>query len=78
MLPFIGGFVVGGIVGYIVCAVLSINRFNKLKSLSHAQPYDRRSWHVASFPLTDCDGVVVLADRRMQADRRALCISPDA
>ena len=70
MLPFIGGFMVGVLVGFFLCSLLHINRFAGLNSFNHAAPHDRRSHRKATFPLTDLDGVLVHADRRMQPDRR--------
>jgi hypothetical protein len=70
MLPFIGGFVVGGLVGFFLCAILHINRFAGLNSFNHAKHHDRRVHHKATFPLTDLDGVLVHVDRRIQPDRR--------
>ena len=70
MLPFIGGFILGGLVGFFLCGLLHINRFAGQNSFKHIKPHDRRGHHKATFPLTDLDGVLVHADRRMQPDRR--------
>ena len=70
MLSFIGGLIVGGFVGFLLCSVLHVNRFAGFDSFIHAKPHDRRGPQKATFPLTDCDGVLVHADRRLQSDRR--------
>ena len=75
MLLFIGGFMVGCLVGFFLCGILHINRFTRQQSILHAHPHERRINHTARFPLTDCDGILVNADRRMQPDRRSYGIS---
>jgi hypothetical protein len=67
MLPYIVGFMVGGFVGFFVCSVLHANRFDESNDLIHAK---RQGQQKTTFPLTDADGVLVYADRRMQLDRR--------
>ena len=70
MLYFLYGLTAGGVVGYVTCSLLCINRLAKQRSMTRVHSYDRRGRHLAQFPLTDSDGTLVLADRRMQPDRR--------
>jgi len=70
MLYFLSGLTAGGVVGYVTCSLLCINRLAKQQHITRVHPYDRRGGHLAQFPLTDCDGALVLADRRIQSDRR--------
>ena len=63
MLYFLFGLFVGGMAGYIACSLLSINHLSK-------RPNTHRGQHEVCFPLIDCDGIMVHADRRMQPDRR--------
>jgi hypothetical protein len=62
MFTFIGGFMIGGFMGFIMCAVLHVERKEQFR--------DRRGPQKATFPLTDHDGVLALDDRRRQPDRR--------
>lgn len=62
MVTFVEGLVIGAFIGFFLCDVVQVKRIEK--------PHDRRGPQKATFPLTDCDGVVVLNDRRMQPDRR--------
>jgi hypothetical protein len=70
MLPFIVGFLIGGFVGFLICGILHVNRVAGFESIMHTKSHDRRGPRKATFPLTDSDGVLVYADRRMQPDRR--------
>ena len=70
MLPLITGFMIGGFMGFLMCGVLHINRVQQSDYSNGAMPRDRRCQSETVFPLTDCDGVQVYADRRMQPERR--------
>ena len=69
MLAFIAGVLIGGLAGFLMCSLLHIHRDSGFESFSRKKTHDRRQ-QKATFPLTDSDGVVVYADRRMQSDRR--------
>jgi hypothetical protein len=75
MLPFIGGFMTGGIVGFFLCALLHVSHSAEHNFPDHAKPSDRRGPQKATFPLIDCNGVLVHVDRRVQPDRRSHGIS---
>ena len=60
MLYFLSGLSVGCLAGYVTCSLMCINQLSE-------RPHDRRSRHEAQFPLIDCDGKIVFADRRRQA-----------
>jgi hypothetical protein len=57
MLIFLSALFVGFLTGYVTCSLMCINQISKL-------PHDRRRQHEARFPLIDCDGNIVFADRR--------------
>ena len=65
----------GSFVGLLLCSVIHVNRFAESDSFIHVKPHDRRGLQKATFPLTDCDGVLVHADRRIQPDRRLRSIA---
>jgi len=75
MLSLIVGLMVGGFMGFLLCGVLHVNRLAGYKSFIQAKSHDRRGPQEATFPLTDSDGVLVYADRRMESDRRLPRIS---
>lgn len=66
MLPFIAGLVIGGLAGFLMCGLLHIHRDSGFESFSDKKPHDRRGQQKATFPLTDSDGLVVYADRRIR------------
>ena len=63
MAAFIAGFVLGGLMGFIMCGIVRVSQIEKL--------HDRRGkGRATSFPVIDRKGVLVYDDRRMQSDRR--------
>ena len=62
MLTFIAGFLLGGFMGFVLCGLVNAKRIEELN--------DRRGQDMATFPLTDCDGVVAHDDRRSGDERR--------
>ena len=69
MILFLGGVIVGGVMGFL-WGLLHTSRCAGRTSFNPTSSHDRRGQQKAAFPLSDCDGVLVLADRRMQLDRR--------
>ena len=71
MAAFIAGFVLGGLMGFIVCGIMRVSYIEKL--------HDRRGKiRAATFPVIDRRGVLVIADRRAQSERRLHSIARHA
>ena len=67
---FIAGFFLGGLIGFVMCGVVHVNRVEEI--------HERRIKSKKTFPITDCDGVLVHADRRREPDRRLHSITHHA
>ena len=78
MFQFIGGFVAGGFAGFLLCALLHVDRIAARHSRIPLELRDRRGQQNATFPLIDCDGVLVHGDRRTERDRRLRGVSHSA
>ena len=66
----LAGFVLGGLMGFVMCGVVHVNRTEKFQ--------DRRAQSKPTFPVTDCDVILAYDDRRMQSDRRLRSITHHA
>jgi len=71
MAAFTAGFVLGGLMGFIMCGIMRVSHIEKL--------HDRRGKSRATnFPVMDRKGVLVLADRRTKSERRLHSIARHA
>ena len=70
MISLFLGFIVGGVLGFLLCSLICVGRSGDRHITNPKTFSDRRELQKATFPLVDSGGTIVIADRRLQLDRR--------